>query len=147
MQFPALFCFLSICNFPHFSVYLSICNFPHFMFICQLAISRTFLFSALFDKIREIWFSRTFFSSLVAIVQCETSSGVVNEVEKIAKMVKSSQPKSSVFVDAMSSFGAISLDLENCDWMVSSANKCLQGVPGFAYAICRKSKLQSCKGN
>ena len=87
------------------------------------------------------------FFSLVAIVHCETSSGVVNDVEKIAELVKSIQPKSSVFVDAMSSFGAISLDLENCDWMVSSANKCLQGVPGFAYAICRKSKLQSCKGN
>ena len=87
------------------------------------------------------------FFSLVAIVHCETSSGVVNSVEKIAELVKSIQPKSSVFVDAMSSFGAISLDLQNCDWMVSSANKCLQGVPGFAYAICRKSKLQSCKGN
>jgi len=85
--------------------------------------------------------------NLVAIVHCETSSGVVNNVEKIAELVKSIQPKSSVFVDAMSSFGAISLDLQNCDWMVSSANKCLQGVPGFAYAICRKSKLQSCKGN
>ena len=85
--------------------------------------------------------------SLVAIVQCETSSGVVNNVEEIAKLVKSTQPNASIFVDAMSSFGAIPLDLQNCDWMVSSANKCLQGVPGFAYAICRKSKLQSCKGN
>ena len=140
MQFPAI---LFICQFGFSRTFLFFVNLAisrTFLFICQFAISRTLCLSV------NLIFPH-FFSSLVAIVQCETSSGVVNEVEKIAKMVKSTQPKSSVFVDAMSSFGAISLDLENCDWMVSSANKCLQGVPGFAYAICRKSKLQSCKGN
>ena len=83
----------------------------------------------------------------MAIVQCETSSGVVNHIEKVAELVKQIQPESAMFVDAMSSFGAIPLDLNQCDFMVSSANKCLQGVPGFAYAICRKSKLLVCKGN
>ena len=39
------------------------------------------------------------------------------------------------------------LDLRNVDFVVSSANKCLEGVPGFGYAICRKSKLEKCKGN
>ena len=67
-------------------------------------------------------------------------------MEKVAKLVKETLPEASMFVDAMSSFGAIPLDLEHFDFMVSSANKCLQGVPGFAYAICRKSKLSACKG-
>ena len=54
----------------------------------------------------------------------------------------------SYFVDAMSSFGAIPLDFAggSVDYMVSSANKCIEGVPGFAYAIARQEKLHSCKG-
>lgn len=52
------------------------------------------------------------------------------------------------FVDAMSSFGAVPLDVEasQIDFLVSSANKCLQGVPGFSYAIARKSALEKCEG-
>ena len=46
----------------------------------------------------------------------------------------------------MSSFGAIPLDLSNVDFLVSSANKCLEGVPGFGYALCRKERLNQCKG-
>jgi 2-aminoethylphosphonate-pyruvate transaminase len=56
--------------------------------------------------------------------------------------------ESVYFVDAMSSFGAVPLDFDKgyIDFMVSSANKCLQGVPGFSYAIARNSVLQKCKG-
>ena len=52
------------------------------------------------------------------------------------------------FVDAMSSFGAIPLDLEDArvDYLVSSVNKCLEGVPGFSYIIARLSKFNNCKG-
>jgi 2-aminoethylphosphonate-pyruvate transaminase len=85
--------------------------------------------------------------SLVTIVHCETSSGVLNRPEEIAKLVCDLQPQAAVFVDAMSSFGAIPINLENIDFLVSSANKCLEGIPGFSYAICRKSKLSQCKGN
>ena len=46
----------------------------------------------------------------------------------------------------MSSFGAVPLDLSNIDFIVSSANKCLEGVPGFGYALCRKERLNLCKG-
>lgn len=51
-------------------------------------------------------------------------------------------------VDSMSSFGAIELDLEAglVDFMISSANKCVEGVPGFAYTICRKDSLLKCQG-
>ena len=84
---------------------------------------------------------------MVAIVHCETSSGVMNDVESVAKLVKQTQPNAAVFVDAMSSFGAVPLKMDNVDYLVSSANKCLEGVPGFGYAICRKSKLAGCQGN
>jgi len=84
---------------------------------------------------------------LVAIVHCETSSGVINDVEEVARVVRAKQPSAAVFVDAMSSFGAVPLLINNIDYLVSSANKCLEGVPGFGYAICRKEKLAQCKGN
>ena len=84
---------------------------------------------------------------MIAVVHCETSSGVVNQVEEIASLAKKYQPEASVFVDAMSSFGAIPLNTKHVDYLVSSANKCLEGVPGFSYAICRKSKLFQCQGN
>lgn len=70
----------------------------------------------------------------------------MNPVEEVAAMVRQLQPEACVFVDAMSSFGAIPICLDNVDFLVSSANKCLQGVPGFGYALCRKSKLFSCRG-
>lgn len=48
----------------------------------------------------------------------------------------------------MSSFGAVPLDIVkgNIDFLVSSANKCLQGIPGFSYAIVKKLILLNCKG-
>ena len=57
-------------------------------------------------------------------------------------------PDSIYFVDAMSSFGAIPVSMEESqiDYLVSSANKCIQGVPGFSYVICNKKHLSTCKG-
>ncbi|XP_067011935.2 2-aminoethylphosphonate--pyruvate transaminase [Anabrus simplex] len=85
----------------------------------------------------------------VSVVHCETSSGVINPVDKVGQLVRALQPGAAFFVDAMSSFGAVPIDLELCsvDYLVSSANKCLQGVPGFAFVIARKKHLLGCKGN
>ncbi|KAL8589749.1 hypothetical protein ACOMHN_027257 [Nucella lapillus] len=87
--------------------------------------------------------------SLVSIVHCETSSGVFNPVEEVGRLVKTHSPGTVYFVDAMSSFGAVPLDFESgkVDFMVSSANKCMEGVPGFSYSVARKSVLAKCKGN
>ena len=54
----------------------------------------------------------------------------------------------TVMVDAMSSFGAIPLDMEepSIDVMVSSSNKCIEGVPGFSYVLCRRTLLEASKG-
>ncbi|XP_052273868.1 2-aminoethylphosphonate--pyruvate transaminase-like isoform X2 [Dreissena polymorpha] len=87
--------------------------------------------------------------TMVAMVHCETSSGVFNPVVEVGQLVKHELPGSVFFVDAMSSFGAVPLDLMrgHVDFLVSSANKCLEGVPGFAYVIARISELNKCKGN
>ena len=54
----------------------------------------------------------------------------------------------SFIVDAMSSFGGMPLDISssNTDFVISSSNKCIQGVPGFGFVIARKSKLLTCQG-
>lgn len=87
--------------------------------------------------------------SFVSVVHCETSSGVINPVVEVGALVRETLPECVFFVDAMSSFGAVPLDMQKgcVDFMVSSANKCLQGIPGFSYAIARKSALEKCKGN
>ena len=64
--------------------------------------------------------------STVAVVHCETSSGVMNDVAAVGQLVRSLQPQAMYLVDAMSSFGAVPLDTSNVDFIVSSANKCLQ---------------------
>ena len=64
--------------------------------------------------------------STVAVVHCETSSGVMNDVSAVGDLVRLHQPMAHYLVDAMSSFGAVPLDLLNVDFVVSSANKCLQ---------------------
>jgi aspartate aminotransferase-like enzyme len=86
--------------------------------------------------------------ALVAVVHCETSTGAINPVEELGQAVKQYQPQAAYFVDAMSSFGAIQVNIQNgqIDYLVSSANKCLQGIPGFSYVIARKSELLKCKG-
>ena len=67
----------------------------------------------------------------VAIVHCETTTGILNPLKDIAHIVKVYGKR--LIVDAMSSFGGIPIDLQELgvDFMISSANKCIQGVPGF----------------
>ena len=52
------------------------------------------------------------------------------------------------FVDAMSSFGGMPINMADAkvDYLVTSANKCLEGVPGFSLAIAPIEHLRSCKG-
>lgn len=81
-----------------------------------------------------------------AIVHCETTTGILNPVERIGEIVRAHG--CAYIVDAMSSFGGVPLDLADAriDYLISSANKCIQGVPGFAFVIARRSELNRCKG-
>lgn len=83
----------------------------------------------------------------VAMVHSETTSGILNDIEAVGEAVKSMGR--NYIVDAMSSFGGVDIDVEKIgiDFIVSSANKCIQGVPGFSFIICNKEKLIASKGN
>ena len=84
--------------------------------------------------------------SHVWMVHCETTSGIVNPIEEIGQAIKLHD---KVFmVDAMSSFGALPLDMVDLklDVMVSSSNKCLEGVPGFSYVVLKRDLLEASAG-
>jgi 2-aminoethylphosphonate-pyruvate transaminase len=83
----------------------------------------------------------------VAFVHCETTTGILNPLKEIARLAK--RYNKTLIVDAMSSFGGIPMDISKLgiDYLISSSNKCLQGVPGFAFVIVRKDLLLKSKGN
>ncbi len=83
----------------------------------------------------------------VSIVHCETSTGILNPLEEIAAVV--ARQKRGLFIDAMSSFGAIDIDARKIrfDGLVAASGKCLESVPGMGFAILRKVALEQCKGN
>ena len=82
----------------------------------------------------------------VALVHCETTTGIMNPLEDICEVVVQANRK--LMVDAMSSFGAIEIDLTKhpIDVLVASSNKCLQGVPGLAFVITELALLKSSQG-
>lgn len=82
----------------------------------------------------------------VATVHCETSTGIVNPVAELGEIAR--RLGRTYIVDAMSSFGGIPLEVgrANIDFLVSSANKCIQGVPGFAFALARRDALETAEG-
>ena len=82
----------------------------------------------------------------VSLTHCETTTGIINPVKEIGAVVHAAGAK--FFVDAMSSFGAVPISLSECnvDYLVSSANKCIEGVPGFSFIIAKISSLKETKG-
>ena len=82
----------------------------------------------------------------VAMVHSETTSGILNDIASVAKVVKAAGK--TFIVDAMSSFGGVEIPVAELgiDFIVSSANKCIQGVPGFSFVICRRKELKKCEG-
>jgi 2-aminoethylphosphonate-pyruvate transaminase len=83
----------------------------------------------------------------VSVVHCETTTGLLNPIEDIGAIVRSRGR--AYIVDAMSSFGAVPIDVagSGIDFLVSSANKCLEGVPGFSFVIAKRDALLACEGN
>jgi 2-aminoethylphosphonate-pyruvate transaminase len=83
----------------------------------------------------------------VAAVHCETTSGMLNPIERIAEITAAAGRR--LLIDAMSSFGALPLDARVVpfDAIAASANKCLEGVPGLAFALVRNEALLAAEGN
>ncbi len=83
----------------------------------------------------------------VFTVYCETTSGVVNPVEEIARLVENHGRR--LLIDAMSAFGAMPLDARRVrfDAVAASSNKCIEGIPGLGFVLCRQTALEETAGN
>lgn len=83
----------------------------------------------------------------IAMVHCETTTGILNPIEDLAGVAK--EYGKTLIIDAMSSFGGIPINIEalGIDYLISSANKCIQGVPGFGFVVAKTEKLIACEGN
>ena len=82
----------------------------------------------------------------LAMVHCETTTGMLNPLEEVAELCLRRGIR--LIVDAMSSFGGIPIDMGRLgiEFLISSANKCIQGVPGFGFVIARRAALTACAG-
>jgi len=83
----------------------------------------------------------------VFAVYCETTSGILNPINEIANLVENK--KLSLFIDAMSAFGALPLSSKNItfDAVAASSNKCLEGVPGVGFILVKNNVIENAKGN
>ncbi|WP_421170732.1 2-aminoethylphosphonate--pyruvate transaminase [Aeromonas dhakensis] len=82
----------------------------------------------------------------LAMVHCETTTGMLNPLKEVAALCQHRGIR--LIVDAMSSFGGIPIDMGRLgiEFLISSANKCIQGVPGFGFVIARRAALIACAG-
>lgn len=80
----------------------------------------------------------------VALVHCETSTGVLNPLSEVAEVV--ARHRKSLLLDAMSSFAAVPIEGE-FDALVAASGKCLEGPPGMSFALIRKTSLERSAGN
>lgn len=83
----------------------------------------------------------------VAQVHCETGTGILNPLPEIAQAC--ARQGRGLIVDAMSSFGAIDIDVSKypVDAVIAASGKCIEGVPGMGFVIARRAVLEKCQGN
>ncbi len=77
----------------------------------------------------------------IAMVHHETSSGMLNPLQKIGTLAK--KYKKTFLVDAISSLGAEPIDFQECsvDFCAGTSGKCLHGFPGISFVIVSKKEL------
>lgn len=83
----------------------------------------------------------------IAMVHCETTTGILNPITLAANLSKHYDKR--LIIDAMSSFGGVEMNIVELgiDFLISSSNKCIQGVPGFGFVLANKQELIACEGN
>ena len=83
----------------------------------------------------------------VFVVYCETTSGILNPIQDIADLVE--KKNLSLFIDAMSAFGALPLSCKDLkfDAVAASSNKCLEGVPGVGFILVKNDIIKNAKCN
>ena len=81
----------------------------------------------------------------VVAIHCETSSGILNPLVEVSDAVARAGCK--LLIDSMSAFGAVPLEGVRYEALVSSANKCIEGVPGFGFVLAPREVIAGAAGN
>lgn len=81
----------------------------------------------------------------IAMVHHETTTGILNSINDFSTLGK--KYNQTLILDAISSYAGIPIDINqtHLDFVMSTSNKCIQGMAGIAFVICNKEKLDSCK--
>jgi 2-aminoethylphosphonate aminotransferase len=84
--------------------------------------------------------------NVLAFVHHETTTGILNSISEFKSVAD--KYKMVSLVDAMSSFAGIKIDLveDDVDYLISSSNKCIQGMAGLGIVIVKASELERIKG-
>lgn len=82
----------------------------------------------------------------VCMVHSETTTGLLNDIAPVGELCH--ERGLTFIVDAMSSFACVEMPMEDwhIDFLVSSANRGIQDVPGLSFIICRRDKLEASAG-
>lgn len=84
----------------------------------------------------------------VALVFNETGSGIVNDAAGIGDVLRARGVR--LILDAVSAFGVLPFPLAGhpeCDALVFTSGKCLEGMPGIGFAVARIDRAEACAGN
>ena len=78
----------------------------------------------------------------LAVVHHETSTGLLNPVAQLGALC--AERGVELIVDAMSSYAGLPIDVQQLGvhYLISSSNKCIQGMAGLAFVICRRDLLE-----
>lgn len=81
-----------------------------------------------------------------AVVHCETTTGIINPIAEYSELC--GEFELEYILDSMSIFGAVDMNIKELgiDYLISSSNKCVEGVPGFSFIIANREKLIKSKG-
>ncbi len=80
----------------------------------------------------------------VALVHCETTSGLLNPLGELARVVE--RHGRALLLDSMSGFGALPLEGARPRAVMASSNKCLEGVPGIGVVLAERAALAGAEG-
>ena len=71
----------------------------------------------------------------------ETTTGMLNPLRELLQLCQKYEVDS--IVDAMSSYAGLPIDMSELpiDYLISSSNKCIQGMAGTSFVIANKEKL------
>ena len=84
----------------------------------------------------------------VAIVVSETGTGIINDPNLLGPVIRAAGRR--LICDAVSGFGVVPFKMSEhpeCDVVVFTSNKCLEGLPGFGFAVASIKRLEECRGN